>query len=136
MWGLVTPQHEQKLLTTDDFGFKSALEKGVKMMRHDRVGQSATDILKYYIPGNNNPIGSSDSEGDYRREEGRFAAREAERQRQAAEAERARQRLAGEVIVLCSTTHFCLLISLIAEARVTEEVSRTQREEAERIRQA
>jgi hypothetical protein len=46
------------------------------------------------------------------------AARETERQRQAAEAERARQRLAGEVIVLCSTTHFCLLISLTAEARV------------------
>lgn len=144
MWGLVTPQlgaqREQELLTTDDFGFKSALEKGAKMMRHDRDSQSAADILRYIL-GNNNPMAlqiqreiiderkdlSQTAVADEIERELR-AAREAERQRQEAEAESERQRLPGEVNVPYSTTHFCLLILLTAEAQA--------REEAERIRQA
>ncbi|KAJ2930867.1 hypothetical protein H1R20_g6235, partial [Candolleomyces eurysporus] len=102
MWGSVNPQvgaqREQELLTQDDLGFKSALEKGAKMMRHDGSGQSVSDILRYIL-GNNNPMALQIQREivDERKDVSQTAAaaeieRElrAERERQKAEAERIR----------------------------------------------
>ena len=111
MWGAVDPQlgaqRERELLTQDDLGFKSALEKGAKMMRHDRNGQSAADILRYVL-GNNNPMALQIQREivDERKNVSQTAAayeiekelRE-ERERQRAEAERAQQEREGMVLV-------------------------------------
>ncbi|KAJ2935050.1 hypothetical protein H1R20_g2003, partial [Candolleomyces eurysporus] len=114
MWSAVDPQlgaqREQELLTQDDLGFKSALEKGAKMMRHDGTGQSAADILRYIL-GNNNPMALQIQREivDEKKDVSQTAAADeiekelrAERERQKAEAERKqhefeKRRLGGSV---------------------------------------
>lgn len=114
MWGSVDQQlgeqREQELLTQDDLGFKSALEKGAKMMRHDASAKSAADILKYIL-GHNSPTALQIQKEivDEKKDVSQTAAADeierelkAERERQKAEAERIQREMEGIVLFYCN----------------------------------